>query len=153
MNRKCEQIADALYNILAPPGGLLKDPKLPFDLRWVAGHKGVNLHVPSASPVYIALSVQAVIDEQKEIIRLLQPRLASKGYQRYDSSLRFDPRWDGVLTALGPAEGDTPEEVAQLQKLGNLVRSMIGQNGPEALAAALAEMDAMQAASASARQQ
>jgi len=51
------------------------------------------------------------------------------------------------------AEGDTPEEVAQLQKMGNLVRSMMGQNGPEALAAALAEMDAMQAASASARQQ
>jgi hypothetical protein len=154
MNRKCEQIADALYNILAPPGGLLKDPKLPFDLRWIAGHNGVNLHVPGASPVYIALSMQATIDEQKEVLRLLQPRIASQGYQRYDSSLRFDPQqWADVLTALGPAEGDTPEEAAQLQKMGNLVRSMMGQNGPEALAAALAEMDSMKAAAASSSRQ
>ena len=153
MNRKCEQIADVLYGELIGPNALLTDPKLPYDLRWLADHSGVNLHVPGAEPVFIAMWVNTTIDEQKVIIQLLQPRMTSRGYQRYCSSLRFDPQWDGLLTALGPAEGDTPEEVAQLQKIGNLVRSMMGQNGPEALAAALAEMDAMQAASASARQQ
>ena len=148
MNRKCQQIADVHYGILIHERGLLTDPKLPYDLRWLADHSGVNLQVPGAERVFIALRVQTTIDEQKVIIQLLQPRMRSRGYQRYDSSLRFDPRWDGVLTALGPAEGDTPDEVAQLQKLSNLVRSMMGQNGPEALASALADMDAMQAAAA-----
>ena len=154
MNGKCQQIADVLYGILIHERGLLTDPKLPYDLRWLADHSGVNLHVPGAEPVFIAMTVKTTIDEQKVIIQLLQPRMTSRGYQRYCSSLRFEPQqWDGVLTALGPAEGDTPDEVAQLQKMGNLVRSMMGQNGPEALAAALVEMDAMQAASKSARQQ
>ena len=153
MNRKCQQIADILYGKLIGPSGLLTDPKMPYDLRWLPDHSGVNLHVPGAEPVFIALRVQTTRDEQKVIELLLHPRMASRGYQRYCSSLRFDPRWDGVLTALGPAEGDTPEEAAQLQKMGNLVRSMMGQNGPEALAAALAEMDAMKAAAASSSRQ
>ena len=154
MNRKCEQIADVLYGELIGPNPLLTDPKLPYDLRWLADHSGVNLHVPGAEPVFIAMWVNTTIDEQKEVLRLLQPRIAIQGYQRYDSSLRFHlQQWDSVLTALGPAEGDTPEEAAQLQKMGNLVRSMMGQNGPEALAAALAEMDSMKAAAASSSRQ
>ena len=154
MNRKCQQIADILYGTLIGPSGLLTAPQLPYDLRWLPDHSGVNLQVPGAEPVFIALRVQTTIDEQKEVLRLLQPRIASQGYQRYDSSLRFHPQqWAELLTALGPAEGDTPEEAAQLQKMGNLVRSMMGQNGPEALAAALAEMDSMKAAAASSSRQ
>jgi hypothetical protein len=123
---------------------LLKDPKLPYDLHFLAGKNGANLYVPGAEPVYIALNLQATIEEQKEVIRLLQPRMQSHGYQRYSSSLQFHPeQWDDLLTALGPSAGDTREEAEGLEKMGNIVRSLMGRNGPEALAAALAEMHAM----------
>jgi hypothetical protein len=83
--RKCQQIADVLYGMLIGPRGLLTDPKLPYDLRWLVDHSGVNLYVPGAEPVYIALSVQTTIDEQKYVIHLLQQRMLSHGYQRYCS--------------------------------------------------------------------
>ena len=117
---------------------------MPYDLRFLAGHNGANFYVLDREVVYIALSMQATEEEQKEVVHNLLPaRMTTKGYQRY-SSLQFHPQqWDGLLTDLGPGV-----EAVELQRMGNIVRSLMGQNGPEALAAVLAEMNSLQAGAA-----
>jgi len=138
---KCEQIAGVICKLLL--GGLLTDKKLPFDVRWIAEHNGVNVHVPNRDPMHIALNVDATRAEQMEVMRLLVPRMRQQGYQRFASDLEFkSSEWDDVMSKLGPQDGDTTEESADLLAMTHLVRSLMGHNGPEALAIALREMNA-----------
>lgn len=134
--KRTPAIVTCLYNMLV--GNNLIEKTVPYDVYFAKDFHGVNLFQPGKETVYIALGWVVTVPEADESIETLNKKLRDEGYVRYNSRINFNtPSLQALLSAAGPDPNNPHPDDGRLLEAMQHVRDMMGERGPEAMAAAM----------------